>query len=136
MVRPIGLREPKYSPFGPDRVDRVWTGVCAPVVNPKVGSVDEGKVELNLEEKRQRTREKIQGDPLSNAERIALVERFQRHRTKRQINIGNMCVVIVFYLLSFICMHVRVCVVFFCVCVCDLNFGGMFIGISVLSFDF
>lgn len=92
VVRPIGLREPKYSPFGPDRVDRVWTGVCAPVVNPKVRSVDEEKVELNLEEKRKRTREKIQGVPLSNAERIALVERFQRHKTKRQINIGNVCV--------------------------------------------
>lgn len=88
-MRPIGLREPKYSPFGPDRVDRVWTGVSAPVVNPKVGSVEEGKVELNLEEKRKKTREKIQGDPLSNAERIALVERFQRHKTKRQINIGR-----------------------------------------------
>ncbi|XP_074325693.1 CRS2-associated factor 1, mitochondrial isoform X2 [Apium graveolens] len=89
VVRPIGLREPKYSPFGPDRVDRVWTGVCAPVVNPKVRSVDEEKVELNLEEKRRRTRDKIQGVPLSNAERIALVERFQRHKTKRQINIGR-----------------------------------------------
>lgn len=35
-VRPIGLREPKYSPFGPGRLDREWTGVCAPAVNPKV----------------------------------------------------------------------------------------------------
>lgn len=98
-MRPIGLREPKYSPFGPDRVDRVWTGVCAPVVNPKVRSVDEEKVELNLEEKRRRTRDKIQGVPLSNAERIALVERFQRHKTKRQINIGNVCVSLCVYML-------------------------------------
>ncbi|PWA51179.1 RNA-binding CRS1 / YhbY (CRM) domain-containing protein [Artemisia annua] len=34
-VRPIGLREPKYSPFGPGKVDRVWTGVCAPAVDPR-----------------------------------------------------------------------------------------------------
>ncbi|CAN0824589.1 CRS2-associated factor 1, mitochondrial [Linum grandiflorum] len=40
-VRPIGLREPKYSPFGPRRLDRKWTGVCAPAVDPKVKSVDE-----------------------------------------------------------------------------------------------
>ena len=38
IVRPIGLREPKYSPFGPDRLDRQWTGVCAPAVDPKVKS--------------------------------------------------------------------------------------------------
>ncbi|GLU00544.1 hypothetical protein SLE2022_404430 [Rubroshorea leprosula] len=31
-VRPIGLRGPKYSPFGPGRLDREWTGVCAPIV--------------------------------------------------------------------------------------------------------
>ncbi|GJZ53805.1 putative reverse transcriptase domain-containing protein [Tanacetum coccineum] len=36
-VRPIGLREPKYSPFGPGKLDRVWTGVCAPAVDPTLG---------------------------------------------------------------------------------------------------
>lgn len=85
-VRPIGLREPKYSPFGPGRLDRSWTGVCAPAVDPKVGSVE---TEKELEEKRRVLRERIQGEPLSNAERKALAERFQRHRTKKQINLGN-----------------------------------------------
>ncbi|KAH7577827.1 hypothetical protein JRO89_XS01G0304700 [Xanthoceras sorbifolium] len=37
-VRPIGLREPKFSPFGPGRLDREWTGVCAPAVDPKARS--------------------------------------------------------------------------------------------------
>ncbi|KAK6119413.1 hypothetical protein DH2020_046843 [Rehmannia glutinosa] len=85
-VRPIGLREPKYSPFGPGRVDRVWTGVCAPAVDPKVGSAE---VENDLEEKRRLMRERVQGESLTNAERKALVERCQRHKTKRQINLGR-----------------------------------------------
>ncbi|KAF2311120.1 hypothetical protein GH714_019608 [Hevea brasiliensis] len=70
-VRPIGLREPKYSPFGPGRLDRVWTGVCAPAVDPKVKSL-EGKDYPNLEEKRRMMRQEIQGEPLNNAERKIL----------------------------------------------------------------
>ncbi|XP_047976304.1 CRS2-associated factor 1, mitochondrial [Salvia hispanica] len=85
-VRPIGLREPKYSPFGPGRVDRVWTGVCAPAVDPKVGSAG---VDGELEEKRREMREMVQGDPLTNAERKAIVERFQRPKAKMQINLGR-----------------------------------------------
>ncbi|CAN0824599.1 CRS2-associated factor 1, mitochondrial [Linum grandiflorum] len=77
-VRPIGLREPKYSPFGPRRLDRKWTGVCAPAVDPK-----------NLEEERRRRRERIQGEPLTNAERKILVQSCQRNKTKRQINLGR-----------------------------------------------
>lgn len=85
-VRPIGLREPKYSPFGPGRLNRVWTGVCAPAIDLKVGSAENEK---ELVEKRRLRREKIQGEPLSNAERKALVDKCQKHRTKRQINLGN-----------------------------------------------
>ncbi|XP_030511448.2 CRS2-associated factor 1, mitochondrial [Rhodamnia argentea] len=88
-VRPIGLREPKYSPFGPGRVNREWTGVCAPAVDRKVRSVEEGVEEPKLEEKRKAMRESIQGEPLTGAERKILVERCQRHRTKRQINLGR-----------------------------------------------
>ncbi|XP_002511770.2 CRS2-associated factor 1, mitochondrial isoform X1 [Ricinus communis] len=87
-VRPIGLREPKYSPFGPDRLDRAWTGVCAPVVEPKLKFVD-GSENPNLEEKRRWWREQIQGQPLTNAERKILVESCQRHKTKKQINLGR-----------------------------------------------
>ncbi|KAK6920212.1 RNA-binding, CRM domain [Dillenia turbinata] len=87
-VRPIGLREPKYSPFGPGRLDRVWTGVCAPAVDPKVTSL-EGNEDPKLEDKRKAMRERIQGEPLTPAERKILVEKCQRHRTKRQINLGR-----------------------------------------------
>ncbi|VVB06785.1 unnamed protein product [Arabis nemorensis] len=87
-VRPIGLREPKYSPFGPDRLDREWTGVCAPAVDPKVESVD-GVEDPKLEEKRKKVREKIQGASLTEAERKFLVEICQRNKTKRQINLGR-----------------------------------------------
>lgn len=86
-VRPIGLREPKYSPFGPSRIDRVWTGVCAPVIDPAVKSVD-GNEDVKLEEKRKRLREAILGKPLSNAERKILVDKCQRNKTKRQVNLG------------------------------------------------
>ncbi|XP_019260044.1 PREDICTED: CRS2-associated factor 1, mitochondrial isoform X2 [Nicotiana attenuata] len=85
-VRPIGLREPKYSPFGPGKLDRVWTGVCAPVVDPKVGSAEDEKT---VEEKRRVMRERIQGEPLTNAERKALAETCQRHKSKRQVNLGR-----------------------------------------------
>ncbi|KAJ8749008.1 hypothetical protein K2173_013450 [Erythroxylum novogranatense] len=87
-VRPIGLREPKYSPFGPDRLDRAWTGVSAPVVDPKVESLD-GVQDPKLEEKRRMMREKIQGAPLTGAERKILVDRCHRKKTKRQINLGR-----------------------------------------------
>ncbi|GER31277.1 RNA-binding CRS1 / YhbY (CRM) domain-containing protein [Striga asiatica] len=85
-VRPIGLRGPKYSPFGPGRLDREWTGVCAPAVDPKEGSAE---VDGELEEKRRLMRERVQGEPLTNSERKALVEGCQRHKTKRQINLGR-----------------------------------------------
>ncbi|KAL2536464.1 CRS2-associated factor 1 [Forsythia ovata] len=85
-VRPIGLREPKYSPFGPGRLDRGWTGVCAPVTDLKEWSSEK---EQDLEEKRKILRERVQGEPLTNAERKALFERYQRHRTKKQINLGR-----------------------------------------------
>ncbi|CAI9785987.1 unnamed protein product [Fraxinus pennsylvanica] len=85
-VRPIGLREPKYSPFGPGRLDRAWTGVCAPVTDLKEWSSEK---EEDLEEKRKILRERVQGEPLTNAERKALVERYQRHRTKKQVNLGR-----------------------------------------------
>ncbi|OAY49257.1 CRS2-associated factor 1, mitochondrial [Manihot esculenta] len=87
-VRSIGLREPKYSPFGPGRLDRVWTGICAPAVDPKVKSLD-GIDNPNFEEKRSRMREEVQGEPLTNAERKILVENCQRNRTKKQINLGR-----------------------------------------------
>lgn len=88
-VRPIGLREPKYSPFGPGRLQREWTGVCAPAADPKVKSVEEGAEDPNLEEKRRVMKEKIQGMPLTDAERKSLVDKCHRNRTKRQINLGS-----------------------------------------------
>lgn len=88
-VRPIGLREPKFSPFGPGRLDREWTGVCAPAVSPKAKSVDEDGVEdPKLEEKRRTMRARIQGAPLTNAERKALVDKCHRSRTKKQVQLG------------------------------------------------
>ncbi|TKY72043.1 CRS2-associated factor 1 [Spatholobus suberectus] len=87
-VRPIGLREPKYSPFGPGRLDRKWTGVCAPAVDPKVESL-EGAEDPKLEERRKKKREMIQGKPLTSDERKALVSQCERSKTNRHINIGR-----------------------------------------------
>lgn len=86
-VRPIGLREPKYSPFGPNRIDRTWTGVSAPALDPKA-AVEEVGGESASDELRQ-WRDRIQGAPLSLPEQKSLVERSQRHRTSRQINLGK-----------------------------------------------
>lgn len=109
-MRPIGLREPKYSPFGPGRVDREWTGVCAPAKSLKVTSVDGGVEDPKLEEKRRVMRENQQGPPLSEAERKFLVDSSLRGKTKRQINLGNWCsslffVHFCFELLGHLCAH-------------------------------
>lgn len=87
-VRPIGLREAKYSPLGPNRLDRVRAGMCAPAVDPRLGSVDDGNEDPKLEEKRSKMRERILGEPLTSAEKKALVDRCQRNRDNRQINLG------------------------------------------------
>ncbi|KAI4354951.1 hypothetical protein L6164_003771 [Bauhinia variegata] len=87
-VRPIGLREPKYSPFGPSRLDRPWTGVCAPAVDPKMKSL-EVEENPNLEGKRKMMRDRVQGKPLIETERKALVSKCQKNKTKRQINLGR-----------------------------------------------
>lgn len=86
-VRPIGLREPKYSPFGPGRLDRKWTGVCAPAVDPTVESLEAAE-DPKLEEKRKMKREMIQGKPLTSDERKALVSQFERSKTNRHVNLG------------------------------------------------
>ncbi|XP_068479182.1 CRS2-associated factor 1, mitochondrial isoform X2 [Phaseolus vulgaris] len=87
-VRPIGLREPKYSPFGPGRLDRKWTGVCAPAVDPTVESLEAAE-DPKLEEKRKMKREMIQGKPLTSDERKALVSQFERSKTNRHVNLGR-----------------------------------------------
>uniref|UniRef100_A0A7N0T2K3 CRM domain-containing protein n=1 Tax=Kalanchoe fedtschenkoi TaxID=63787 RepID=A0A7N0T2K3_KALFE len=88
--RPIGLREPKYSPFGPGRIDRPWTGVCAPALDPTVRSVEEEEVVVeDLEEKRRKMREDVQGETLTDAEMKILVEKNQRNRCKKQVNLGR-----------------------------------------------
>ena len=81
-VRPIGLREPKYSLFGPGRLDREWTGFCATVKSPKVRSVN-AEVEdedPKLEERRRVMREKLLGESPTEAERKILVDKCERHK--------------------------------------------------------
>ncbi|KAK8952698.1 hypothetical protein KSP40_PGU003695 [Platanthera guangdongensis] len=90
-TKPIGLREPKYSPFGPGRVDRPWTGVCAPAVDPALRSV-EGDVSKDAEKKMEvwgRRRKMILGESLTLEERSSLIEKCQKHRSKRQVNLGR-----------------------------------------------
>ncbi|CAL5003794.1 unnamed protein product [Urochloa decumbens] len=91
--KPIGLREPKYSPFGPGRLDRPWTGLCAPAVDATLRDVAADDplpdAERGLEEARRQERERVLGEPLTPAERTFLVEKYQKNRTKRQINLGR-----------------------------------------------
>lgn len=77
-IEPIGFREPKrFSPFGPGRLDRQWTGTAA---------LAQKEVDLSrLEEERNR----VMGDPLTEEEVAELVERYRHSDCGRQINIGK-----------------------------------------------
>ena len=56
-------------------------------IHPSVdGEVDD---DTKLAERRRIIREKLQGAPLTDAERKILVDNCQRSKTKRQINLGN-----------------------------------------------
>ncbi|KAL6999304.1 hypothetical protein U1Q18_000466 [Sarracenia purpurea var. burkii] len=78
LVEPIGFREPpRFSPFGPGRLDRKWTGTCAPAER----SVDSAKI---AEE-----RNSVLGEPLSEEEVAELVERYRHSDCSRQINLGK-----------------------------------------------
>ncbi|PHU13037.1 CRS2-associated factor 2, mitochondrial [Capsicum chinense] len=75
-VKPIGFREPtRFSPFGPGRIDRKWTGISAPCVKP----VDLEKV---AEERRW-----VLGEPLTEEETAELVEKFRHNDCSRQMNL-------------------------------------------------
>ncbi|XP_014490496.1 CRS2-associated factor 2, mitochondrial isoform X1 [Vigna radiata var. radiata] len=77
-VEPISFREsPKFSPFGPGRLDRTWTGVSAPV-----RSEPDWK---RVEEEQNR----VLGAPLSEDEVAELVERYRHSDCVRQINLGK-----------------------------------------------
>ncbi|CAL1384585.1 unnamed protein product [Linum trigynum] len=78
-VEPIGYREKRrFSPFGPRRLDREWTGTAAPAES----NVDDQ--ERYLEE-----RNRVLGDPLTAAEVEELVERYRHSDCSRQINLGK-----------------------------------------------
>ncbi|MFQ6668989.1 hypothetical protein Gotur_034418 [Gossypium turneri] len=63
-LEPIGFREPKrFSPFGPGRLDREWTGTSAPVRDDLDSCL--------VEEERVR----VLGDPLTEEEIEELVEK-------------------------------------------------------------
>lgn len=75
--RPIGFREPtRFSPFGPGRLDRPWNGVVASRVGEDAGAGE-------------RSREEVLGEPLSEEEVAALVERYRHSDCSRQINLGK-----------------------------------------------
>ncbi|TKY45500.1 CRS2-associated factor 2 [Spatholobus suberectus] len=75
-VGPISFREsPKFSPFGPGRLDRRWTGVSAPVQ----GEPDRERIEEE--------RNRVLGAPLSEEEVAELVERYRHSDCARQINL-------------------------------------------------
>lgn len=77
-VEPIGFREPKrFSPFGPGRLDRGWTGTSAP---PQKEVDGEWWVER---------RNLVLGDPLTDEEVAELVERYRHNDCARQINLGK-----------------------------------------------
>ncbi|XAR56680.1 hypothetical protein NMG60_11037251 [Bertholletia excelsa] len=77
-IEPIGFREPpRFSPFGPGRLDRKWTGTCAPADQA-------GDLEKIAEQ-----RSAVLGEPLSEEEISELVERYRHSDCSRQINLGK-----------------------------------------------
>lgn len=77
-VNPIGFREPpRFSPFGPGRLDRKWTGTSAPTKNVIYPEVVAGQ------------RKAVLGEPLSEDEIAELVERYRHSDCSRQINLGE-----------------------------------------------
>ncbi|XP_060190057.1 CRS2-associated factor 2, mitochondrial [Lycium barbarum] len=77
-VKPIGFREPpRFSPFGPGRVDRKWTGTSAPCLQP----VDLEKVAED--------RWRVLGEPLSEEEIGEIVEKYRHNDCSRQMNLGR-----------------------------------------------
>lgn len=87
-IKPISFREsPKFSPFGPGRLDRKWTGTSAPVQH----QVDRNRFEED--------RNRVLGAPLEDQEVAELVERYRHSDCSRQINLG----IVVQFLLFYIC---------------------------------
>uniref|UniRef100_A0A6M2EIM1 CRM domain-containing protein n=1 Tax=Populus davidiana TaxID=266767 RepID=A0A6M2EIM1_9ROSI len=77
-IEPIGYREPKrFSPFGPGRLDRKWTGTAAPT-----------QLETDMD-KLMEERNRVLGDPLTEEELAELVERYRHSDCSRQINLGK-----------------------------------------------
>lgn len=76
-IKPISFREPpRFSPFGPGRLDRKWTGTSAPAER----LVDPETVEEN--------RNSLLGEPLTEEEIEELVEKYRHSDCSRQINLG------------------------------------------------
>ncbi|KAG2682225.1 hypothetical protein I3760_11G182500 [Carya illinoinensis] len=77
-VEPIGFREPpRFSPFGPGRLDRRWTGTSAPAQQ----QVDPESVT--------QARSRVLGDPLTEEEVAELVEHYRHSDCASQINLGK-----------------------------------------------
>lgn len=88
---PLGFREPKFSPFGPGRLDREWTGWSAPSKSTAVTSID-GNEEGSEQPSgyiHSKSRYEILGEPLSQEEIQVLVDKNRRQSTKRQVNLGR-----------------------------------------------
>ncbi|KAG6689632.1 hypothetical protein I3842_11G185300 [Carya illinoinensis] len=77
-VEPIGFREPpRFSPFGPGRLDRRWTGTSAPAQQ----QVDPESVA--------QARSRVLGDPLTEEEVAELVEHYRHSDCASQINLAR-----------------------------------------------
>eukprot|EP00252_Welwitschia_mirabilis_P011205 TRINITY_DN2522_c0_g1_i1.p1 TRINITY_DN2522_c0_g1~~TRINITY_DN2522_c0_g1_i1.p1 ORF type:complete len:194 (+),score=28.26 TRINITY_DN2522_c0_g1_i1:122-703(+) len=85
-VAPLGFREPKFSPFGPGRLDREWTGWCAPSKSIVVSSI-EGNEESTFDLPKGRRREEILGAPLTKEEIQVLVDENRPQKTRRVIHL-------------------------------------------------
>ncbi|CAN6451182.1 unnamed protein product [Victoria cruziana] len=82
-IKPISFREPRFSPFGPGKLDRKWTGWSAPALAKPMGA--SSLETFNFEE----WKRSMLGEPLSESEVEELVSKYGHSDCVRQINLGR-----------------------------------------------
>ncbi|XP_031480485.1 CRS2-associated factor 2, mitochondrial [Nymphaea colorata] len=82
-MKPISFREPKFSPFGPGKLNRKWTGWSAPVIATPMGAP--GSEAFNMEE----WKRSVLGEPLTEREVEELFNKYGHSACMRQINLGR-----------------------------------------------
>jgi len=88
---PLGFQEPKFSPFGPGRMDREWISASALMKSNVITSIDDNEEASQYPKGyiHNNSRHEILGEPLTQEEIQVLVDKNRRQSTQRQVNLGK-----------------------------------------------